>query len=554
MTTRRARTGGGRGGRAARFAVAGVVVLLLAALVGAPRGRRWAAAALVGPDSVSELLRGRLTSGRAAAAGDLLLSFADVRRFYEAREYAPAWTRADAPPPAAAELMRRVARAPADGLLPAAYHSAALERLLPAAPARTGAATRADLELLLTDAFLTYGQDLLAGRVDPRTLHRGWTLTPRRRDLPALLREALAANAVAPALDSLAPSTADYVRLRAALRRYRGIALAGGWAPLPAGRVLRLGDTGDVVRALRRRVDLELGVPGEPTDRFDAPLDAAVRSFQLDHGLEGDGVVGGETRLALNVPVEDRVAQLERSMERLRWLPESLGARYVEVDIPAFELAVVEGGVPVLGMRVVGGRADWPTPVFSARMNAVVLAPYWNVPPSIAALEVLPRARRDPGYLARQHMVRLSGGRIRQEPGPWNALGGMKFVFPNPYNVYLHDTPERQLFARPLRAFSHGCIRIEKPMELALYVLGADTAWTAERVRAGIDAGVERTVPLAAEIPVHVLYRTAWVDSAGAVQFRDDLYGHDARLAAVLAGRTPQALLAEAGGCGAAAP
>ncbi|MEJ2206100.1 MAG: L,D-transpeptidase family protein, partial [Gemmatimonadota bacterium] len=277
----------------------------------------------------------------------------------------------------------------------------------------------------------------------------------------------------------------------------------------------------------------------------------AVRRFQLRHGLDADGVVGAATVAALNVPAQERLRALELNMERWRWLPEDLGERHVEVNIAAFQLQVVERGHVVQSHRVVVGRQYRQTPMFTGAMTYLVFSPYWHVPPSIAAIDKLPVVREDPGYLRAQHMVVLDRAtneevdparvdwasitgrelnlryRLRQDPGPWNALGGVKFMFPNRHNVYLHDTPSRELFNRTARSFSSGCIRVEDPLALAEYVLGDPVRWSRDAIREAAARTGEQTVRLDRPIPVHLLYWTAWAAQDGTVHFRDDLYGRD---------------------------
>jgi murein L,D-transpeptidase YcbB/YkuD len=280
--------------------------------------------------------------------------------------------------------------------------------------------------------------------------------------------------------------------------------------------------------------------------------------------LDIDGVVGPATLSALNVPTAARVSQIEVNMERWRWLPEDLGRRYVFVNIANFELDVVEDKREVITMRAIVGRDYRRTPVFSDRMTYLVLSPFWNVPPSLAAQDILPQVRKDPNYLAQKGMRVFEGWgsdtkeidplsvdwssitgknlryRFRQDPGPSNSLGRVKFMFPNKFNVYLHDTPSRDLFQKTARAFSSGCIRIENPIELSEYLLQGDPRWDQSAILAAIDRRIEQTVNLPEPIPVHLLYWTAWVDAAGIANFREDIYGRDKLVAEALAEKPPE--------------
>jgi murein L,D-transpeptidase YcbB/YkuD len=292
---------------------------------------------------------------------------------------------------------------------------------------------------------------------------------------------------------------------------------------------------------------------------FDAALEQGLRGFQERHGLDADGTVGASTLAALNVPVEDRIRQIELNMERWRWLPQTLGERYIMVNIPNFHLDVVEHGQALLGMRVVVGRPTRRTPSFSAEMTHLVLNPHWYVPPTIAIQDKLPLLRRDPGYLSRQNFKLFRHGeggatridpravdwssvsarnfpyQLRQDPGPRNALGRVKFMLPNPHHVYLHDTPARELFAKNERAFSSGCIRLENPMELADYLLQDDSQWAQRRRVAGGKRGAEQVVLLPTSVPVHLMYWTAWTSASGVVHFRKDIYERDQALDKALA-------------------
>jgi murein L,D-transpeptidase YcbB/YkuD len=411
-----------------------------------------------------------------------------------------------------------------------------------------------DLELLLTDAFFMYGSHVLTGQIDPRGLNEAWFGDRPELDLETTLWEALETNQVAELLQNLRPPHAGYAGLRKALASYRAIVATGGWPIIPDGPKLQRGDRGPRVAMLRHRLVLtaDLDRASAPVDDiFDVALEQGLQRFQERHGIDTDGVVGAATLTALNVPAEARVRQIELNMERWRWLPPQLADRYILVNVANFALDVVEHGQSVLTMRVVVGKPARRTPFFSAEMTHLVLNPHWYVPPTIAIQDKLPLIRRDPNYVARQNFKLFRDGdsgvarvdpmsvdwssvsarnfpyRLRQDPGPRNALGRVKFMFPNPYHVYLHDTPSRELFAKAERAFSSGCIRLEKPIELAEYLLRDDPKWTQQKLLASIGKGGEQTVQLPTSIPVYLLYWTAWVRDDGVVQFRKDLYERD---------------------------
>lgn len=350
----------------------------------------------------------------------------------------------------------------------------------------------------------------------------------------AALETALDLDDVAGVLDALRPRHRGYGDLRRALATYRTIAMMGGWTVIGPGSPLRRGDWGERVDRLSARLAAtgDLGPVMFPA-LFDADMEQAVGSLQRRHGLEIDGIVGPATLRALDVPVQERIAEIELNLERLRWLPDA-GRRFAIINIAAFELSVVEDGRVVLRMGIVVGKPFQRTPVFSSRITEVVFSPWWNIPASIARNEIWPKARRDASYLEREHIEVVSGGRLRQRPGPWNALGGVKFVAPNDYSVYLHDTPARTLFERSSRAFSHGCMRLERPFELAAYLLRDDPRWTREAIAKAARAGTERTARVRDPLPLHVLYWTSWVDEAGIVQFREDVYGRNAALRAAM--------------------
>jgi murein L,D-transpeptidase YcbB/YkuD len=350
--------------------------------------------------------------------------------------------------------------------------------------------------------------------------------------------------------------------LKAALAQYRTIESQGGWPVLPDGPALRPGSSGPGIDRLQRR----LAATGDLTDAsafpavFDARLSAAVMRFQARHGLDVDGIVGRRTRAALNVSVDARVRQIEANIVRLQTMPEDNGDRFVLINVAAFDLAVFEDGRPVFRSPVVVGRVSRPTPTFSSTVTHIVTHPSWRIPRRIAVLDILPKVRRDPAYLSQQSIrvfgtvngerVELSAGSIDwrrlhadnfpyllvQDPGPLNALGRIKFFIPNEQDIYLHDTPLRDLFRRPVRSFSSGCIRVERAQELAELLLSQDDGERLKALAEALEKGETSEIPLAAPVPVHIVYLTAWTDQDGVLHFRDDIYGLDGPAGAATAG------------------
>ncbi len=462
----------------------------------------------------------------------------DLPCFYDRRGFAPAWIGDAGLRREADELLAAIGDAAADGLRPEDYHQADLQRRLLQARNQAAPADLAELDLALTDAFLRLAADLAHGKVNPELIYADCAIDVPEIDLPGTLESALAAGAVRKTLADLAPAHAGYRALKQALAAYRA---KSAWPAVPAGPSLRPGDRSERVAALRARLeasgDLAPADPAAPpveSDLFDAPLQAAVRVFQERHGLDADGAVGPATLGALNLSVAELVRQIEVNLDRWRWLPRDLGERYVMVNIAGFALEVVESGKPVLSMRIVAGKPTSRTPMFTGNLTHIVLNPYWNVPPGILKNEILPKIQRDPGYAARENLEVLPGGKVRQRPGANNALGKIKFLFPNRFNVYLHDTPSRSLFSRSVRTFSHGCIRVEKPLDLAEYLLHDDPAWTREKIESVLGDGRERWVVVPRPLPVHLAYWTAWVDEAGVLQVRKDVYGRDRPLLEML--------------------
>jgi murein L,D-transpeptidase YcbB/YkuD len=492
---------------------------------------------------------------QAELADDSPLPREALERFYQAEQFQPVWLGPEGPNRRARLLYERLRQARSEGLVPQHY---LLERIEPLWSS-TGQRAMACLELLLSSAFFDYVRDVRRGRFEPAEVAPLWHIEPVAVDSVNMLRLALVADDFAAALDALPPEHPAYRRLRKALARYRALEAQGGWPELPSGPTLRPGEQDPRVRLLRRRLQMEgdLSLAATAADTlFDEGLVYAVKHFQVRHGLEVDGLVGRKTLAALNAPVGKRIEQIVLTMERWRWLPQQLGRRHIIVNLPAYELIAYEDDVAQMSMPVIIGTRERPTPVTAGLLHTVVINPYWTVPRKIAVKDLLPKQRRDPDYLP-SHGIRVftdwNGTReldpgeidwdalnqdnfpymLRQDPGPYNALGQVKFLFSNRFSVYLHDTPEVWLFGNSVRANSSGCIRVEEPIRLANFLLQGEQgwSWSEEMVKAVIQSRQTEELALSAALPVYLLYLTVWVGEDDAVHFRRDVYGEDALLA-----------------------
>lgn len=469
-------------------------------------------------------------------------------RFYEARAFAPAFVdgsgrvKRDVVDP----LVSVVWQTRAHGLRPADYHAEAI-RSASATAAALGPEATAVFEVLLADAFLTVTTHLLNGKVDPGSIFPTWTAQRRRADLLALLVEATDGGRMREALAAVLTNDPGYRRLADALARYRELERStlpdlgdGPWRETPPR-----------VEALRGQLRARGDLSGDEVAE-------GLRHFQTRHGLDPSGTMDERTLAALRVPIAQRVQTIRANLDRLRWLPEQLGERQIRVNIPGFELRYIDHGEVRMRMRAIVGKPYRKTPVFSDVIRYLVLNPSWTVPRTIMREDLLPELRADPQALARRGLEatsrsgealtnvrwgQVSPGSVvlRQPPGPNNALGPVKFMFPNPHDVYLHGTPRQDLFDEAERAFSSGCIRLERPLDLAAALLPADQGWSRERIDAVVRTRRTQSVSLAEPIPVHLLYATAWVEPDGAVNFRKDVYERDdAVLSALAAERTPE--------------
>jgi L,D-transpeptidase YcbB len=516
--------------------------------------------------SAAEGILQQLQSGAGVAATERnATDLALLARFYEERQMRPLWIADRAPTGRAHALAVILQAANQDGLNPDDYGTAAIRQLLDV----TEPDALAELELRLSLGLIQFAADLASGRLEPSEVDPELFVYPQDVDDAEVIRAAAAADDLDAFIAGFRPAQDEYRRLQAALADFRARAASGdGWGAVPEGRTLEPGMSGPRVAALRARLAasndtgearLAAGVPAGP-ETYDPQLQAAVIRFQQRHGLAPDGKVGPRTLAALNVPVDERIRQMLLNLERRRWMPDHRGDRYVFVNLADFELKIVHEPKTVFDTRVVVGAPYHRTPAFSAEMTYLEINPYWNVPPSIARNELLPEIRNDPGYLAANDFELLSDWsdgapaidpgsvdwsritaddfafRLRQRPGEGKALGRIKFMFPDPFNVYLHDTPARHLFERAERSFSHGCIRVEQPESFGAVVLEGQDDWSLERIKGAIASGERMIVPLEEPLPVPVEYLTAFVNKDGTVHFRNDVYGRDARLSEALLG------------------
>jgi murein L,D-transpeptidase YcbB/YkuD len=504
---------------------------------------------------VDELLRSRVEQlrdgGELEAAGVPIAAKTLIPKLYEAREFMPAWhsvAQIDS-------LLEVVEGSFLEGLNPADYH---VEQVRAARRAfehvdTLPAGERADFDLMLTDSVIRLGYHLRFGKVDPVALDSDWNFSRKLVDQDPVetIQAAIDAPSMREFAERVIPRNSLYLRLKQALADYRAIAAKGGWGAIAPGPALKAGMNDPRVPALRARLaatgDFAASVPpaGVEAPTFDAPLAAALERFQARHGLAADGVLGPATVSALNVPVEARIAQIRANLERGRWVLGDLKSDFIVVNIAGFELYEMRGGEIVERMRVQVGQPYRKTPVFKAKLTYLVFNPTWTVPPTVFIHDILPELKRNPDYLATRnidlfdddgalvdpHTVdwrsrRSFPYRLVQRPGPTNALGRVKFMYPNEHFVYLHDTPSRNLFERDNRAFSSGCIRVEHPLDLAATLLGPK--WDRARVEAAISSGRTETVFLDKPITLMLLYWTTEVDANGRVSFWPDVYSRDA--------------------------
>jgi murein L,D-transpeptidase YcbB/YkuD len=502
--------------------------------------------------------KGQLGNSRGSAAYR-----EQVKRLYESAHFVPLWIKGGEPTSQATYLMEALRASRLKGLNPSDYDA---ESLATTSRSLKGASAlaQASFDAALTQSIMQYISDLRVGRVNPKHLKVDIDVQSKKYDLPEFIaRQVVSAGNIQSVLDQIEPPYAGYRRIENTLKQYLDLAAKGDGAKVPAGtRTIAPGDTYAGTADLAARLQLLGDFPqGGSFDSYSGALVEGVKHFQARHGLAADGKLDAATLRELNTPLSERVQQIDDALERWRWMPTEFQQPPVLVNIPEFRLrAYSDDHRLAFSMNVVVGKAaPTQTPVFTDDIKFIVFRPYWNVPPGILRRTVIPGILKSSGYLARERFeVTDSSGKlvspnddlvaglrsgkyfVRQKPGPTNALGLIKFMFPNTYSVYLHSTPSTELFSRSRRDFSSGCIRLEKPAELASFLLrnqlDGQQPWTLELVQNAMDSGRDnRQVNLTMKIPVLILYVTAVAEEDGTVHFFDDIYGHDKRLNALLA-------------------
>ncbi|WP_269618268.1 L,D-transpeptidase family protein [Zhongshania sp. BJYM1] len=473
-----------------------------------------------------------------------------LNKFYIERNFEAAWLDSKGLTKQGRELLGAIASINEEGLLPADYHGARVLAILTASISPQDTAT---YDLLLSDAFLTLASHLISGKVDPKDLNAEWEANRRHSDLQLLLENALKQGDISAALDGLRTKQTRYFRLKKALATMRLLPNTAWKQKLAESPAIKPSASDNRIPVIAKRLqvwgDLSLQQPSNETAQtYSAVLVESIKAFQGRHGLDADGVIGRETIKALNISPRERAKQIVVNMERWRWLAENLGDKYLLVNIAAFELKIIDNNQTVFVKPVVVGRNYRKTPVFSNKIRYIVLNPTWTVPYKLAVEDKLSEIQKDPAYLNRLGIRVFKGDspvpidpfsiswneinkrnfpfRLVQSPGPQNALGQVKFMFPNPHDVYLHDTPSRELFKKAERAFSSGCIRVSDPLELAEFLLRSQ-GWDKTRIAAVIENGETETVTLKTPVPIHIEYWTTWVDREGVNHFRNDIYDRD---------------------------
>lgn len=453
----------------------------------------------------------------------------DLERFYRPRQYAYAWQNSQGLIEQSSILYNQLLALQDNGVKAEIPYASEYLHMMEDGDA----APDPYRDLMLTGQYLFYARKVLSGLPESQSQSMQWYLPRKKVDYASLLDSLLSGKK----MDTSSVVYRQYFLLRNKLRSLYEVEKNKRWVEIrPDRKKYQYGDSSPILVDIRKKLFLSGDIPednGSPI--FDSVMYHGIKSFQGRYGLGEDGVAGPSVLREMGAPLSRRIEQILVNMERCRWLPNETSSNYLVVNIPQFKLLVYENNQLNWSCNVVVGKETNKTVIFKGDMKYVVMAPYWNVPQSIINKEILPAMKRDKNYLAK-HNMEWNNGQVRQKPGGNNSLGLVKFLFPNSYNIYLHDTPSKSLFKEDRRAFSHGCIRVSEPTRLAAYLLRHQKEWTPEKIRATMNGGKETYVTLNPTIPVYVIYLTAFVDSQGKLNFRDDIYKRDEKLAAMIMG------------------
>ncbi len=454
----------------------------------------------------------------------------DLKKFYTQRKYAYAWYDPKGLIEQSGDVYNRVLNINDEGLPEKILYMEEFKVMMENPDSSIQSTHQeSEKELMLSAQYFNYARNVWAGVPENVSKQLEWFVPRKKIDYNHFLDSLLSAMKNGQQITE--PVHPQYNLLKNYLKRFREIEKNNSWIQIKTDKKkFLIGDSGEAIIQIRRKLFMSKDLTGDTTSKvFDAELEDAVKKYQYRFGLKEDGVIGPSILREMNTPLQSRIQQLIVNMERARWVNPNPVSNYLLVNIPQFKLSVFENDTLAWDCNVVVGKEVHKTVVFRGDLKYVVFSPYWNVPPSIMKNEILPALKRNPNYL-KTHNMEWNGNQIRQKPGGSNSLGLVKFLFPNSYNIYLHDSPSKPLFKEEKRAFSHGCIRVSEPRKLALYLLRNDSSWTEQKVDAAMSAGKEKYVTLAETIPVNIVYFTAWVDVKGRLNFRDDVYKRDARL------------------------
>ncbi len=517
---------------------------------------------LVNASDITSLIMDRVnnsTTSKIMCTSNLRCSSSLTKQFYINESYLPVWSKDGQLLDNTDQLINILHDSYHEGLSPDNYHLNEIEKLhkrveeIDPTSLQERSMLLADLDITLTDAFFLYASHQTYGQINNRQVYPQWNITKRSANLINIFDEALADNNIKEELDKLTPQHHGYNKLKHKLEVYQQIALNGGWVSIESGPTLHPGEHGKRVNQLQQRLNVTGELKQVNSKRgYDNAVKLAVSEFQKSHGLNADGIAGKATLIALNIPVNMRLQQIELNMDRLRYLPTDLGERYILVNIPDYSLYVIESDTIIMSMPVIVGKDEGlQSCVLSSKVTYLDLNPYWYIPRSITIRDVLPKQQQDPSYLSRNNIkiytdynnpnseinpksIKWSqmtadkfSYKLREDPGSDNPLGKIKFIFPNSCGIYLHDTSTPQLFKNSRRDLSHGCIRIGKPLELATYLLSDKLSWSRNEIESAINSGKNKAITLTTPMNIYIVYATAWVDKDDVLQFRNDIYNID---------------------------